>query len=381
MNNPQPTYSSWFDRWIFTSFPMGAEAMGLYRMLFALYLLIWGVPNFEWIGYSPDAFFNPPTYSLAALFTGFPPYWFLQGLSIFIVLLCLMLLFGWYTRLVSIGLFIAIVIGKSFSFSYGLIGQDLIVWMVPLLMSFANWGSKFSIDTKRNASPSNGNTTWPITMMALLLGFGMFSAGLPKLLGGWLDLSTQATRGHFFTQYYVIGDLKLLSSWFLGITNVIVWETMDWGAVLFEMLFLAAVIKPRWFRFWLLLAVGFHTVTFLSFNISFHFQYIVYLLFIDWGKIKPAFFVRLQSIATKAISIKGLFLVTVVYLPLYILSQQLTLQPGSLAPSPFIMATDLWGFDYKIVVGATALAAAYAIVIWQLITKPGDAQTDINLVN
>lgn len=354
---------------------MRAEAMGLYRILFALYLLIWGVPNFEWIADSPDAFFNPPTYSLAALLTGFPPYWFLQGLSLLIVVLTLLLLFGWYTRWVSIGLCIAIVIGKSFSFSYGLIGQDLIVWLVPLLMSFGNWGSMYSIDAKQGRVTSTNNSPWPITMMALLLGFGMFSAGLPKLLGGWLDVGTQATRGHLFTQYYVIGNLKLFSSWAINLTNPVFWEAMDWGAVFFEMLFLAAVIRPRWFRLWLLLAIGFHTVTFLIFNISFHFQYIVYLLFIDWGKITPSFYIRFQTITSKVVSVKGLVIAAVLYLPLYILAQEYTLQPGTLAPSPFILATDLLGLDYKIVVGATALMAAYAVVLWQLTTKRGDSPT------
>lgn len=370
MSNIQPTYSHWLDRWIFTSFPLSAEALGLYRILYASYLLVWGIPNFEWITNSPDAFFNPPAYSIAAFFSGFPPYWFLQGLSLLVVVCCMALLFGWYTRWVSITLFIAIVVGKSFMFSYGLIGQDLIVWLVPLFMAFGNWGNKFSIDEHKNNNHSANINTWPVTMMALLLGFGMFSAGLPKLLGGWLDTSTHATRGHFFTQYYVIGDLKLLSTWMINITSPIVWEVMDWGAVFFELLFLAAIVKPRWFRLWLLLAIGFHTTTFLIFNISFHFQYIVYLLFINWGKINPALYRRLEGFTNSLFSIKWFVLAVIIYLPLYMLAQQFTQQPGTLAPSPFIMATDLLGLDYKIVMGISALLSAYVVVLWQLTSKP-----------
>jgi hypothetical protein len=354
---------------------MSAEAMGLYRILFALYLLIWGVPNFVWIADSPNSFFNPPTYSLGALFSSFPAYWFLQGLSLLIVALTMLLLFGWFTRWVSIGLCIAIVIGKSFAFSYGLIGQDLIVWLVPLLMSFSNWGSKYSIDAKRSTNPPSANSPWPITMMALLLGFGMFSAGVPKLMGGWLDLGTNATRGHFFTQYYVIGNLKLLSSWVVNISNPLFWEAMDWGAVLFELLFLAAVIKPKWFRAWLLLAIGFHTTTFLLFNISFHFQYIVYLLFIDWSKITSGFYQRFQALTNTLITVKGLIAAGLLYIPLYILAQEYTLQPATLAPSPFLLVTDLLGLDYKLVVGITALMAAYTVVVWQLTTKRNSTTT------
>lgn len=370
MSKEQATYKHWFDRWIFASFHMSAEALGLYRICFALFLLIWGVPNFSWLAQLPDSFFHPPTYSLANLFTGFPPAWFFQGLSLLIVLLCLLLLFGWFTRWVSVGLFVAIVVGKSFSFSFGIIGQDLIVWLVPLLMSFSNWGHKFSIDAQKlPAGHVAAYPTWPITMVALLLGFGMFSAGLPKLLGGWLDVSTHATRGHFFTQYYVIGDLKLLASHMITLTNPIVWEAMDWGAVFFEMSFLIAVAKPKWLRAYLLLTIVFHTTTFLVFNISFHFQYIVYLLFIHWGLVSKDFYARLGSFAHSWISPKGLLVAIVIYLPLYILSQQIVSQPGLLAPSAFILFTELLGWDYKIVMGTSALAMAYVVVIWQLAAK------------
>lgn len=370
MSSPKPTYNHWFDRWVFTSFTMGADALGLYRILYALFLLVWGLPNFSWMANTPNGFFNPPTYSLANLFSGFPPAWFLQGLSLCVALLCLLLLFGWRTRVVSIALFVAIVVGKSFAFSFGLIGQDLIVWLVPLVMSFSQWGNSFSIDSNRQAHAQAPTNAWPVTLMCLLLGFGMFSAGVPKLLGGWLSLDTQATRGHLFTQYYVIGQLKLLASWMVTVINPLLWEFMDWAAVWFELLFLIALFKARWFRALLLVAVVFHTGTFLVFNISFHFQYIVYLLFIDWEKVSPAFYNKLQILAQRWFTYKGLLLAIGVYMPLYFLSQQVVAQPGLLAPSPFIMLSDRLGFDYKIVVGVTALSAAYAITLWQLLAKP-----------
>jgi hypothetical protein len=235
-------------------------------------------------------------------------------------------------------------------------------------MSFSNWGSRFSIDAKKNIEPQNNHPTWPATMVALLLAFGMFSAGLPKLLGGWLDVSTHATRGHFFTQYYVIGDLKLFANQMITVTNPILWEAMDWGGVLFEMSFLVAVLKPKWFRLFLLLTVVFHTITFLIFNISFHFQYIVYLLFINWGLVSTGFYERLGRFANRWISPKGLLLASMVYIPLYLISQQVVSQPGLLAPSAFILLTELLGWDYKIVMGTSALAMGYVVVFWQLAT-------------
>lgn len=356
-----------FDSWIFKSFPMYEEALGLYRIAYSLYLLVWGIPNFEWIAGSPNSFFNPPPYSIAALFSSFPPYWFLQGLSIATVIFSIALLFGWKTRWVSILLGLSIILGKSFAFSFGMIGQDIIVWFVPILLAFANWGAAFSIDNK--LQDKNTVQNWPVTMMALLLGFGMFTAGLPKLLGGWLDISTQATRGHFYTQYLVVGDLKILAPFMRQLTNDLVWEAMDWVAVFFELSFLVAVLKPKWFRTILCLAILFHTSTFLVFNISFHFQYSVYLLFINWAFIPSWFYSKLSIVIQKVFTLPILFLVTALYLALYIPTQELMTQPGLLAPSPFLMAAELMGFDYKIVVGVTALIPAWIIMIWQLTAK------------
>lgn len=359
-----------FENWIFRSFPMNAEQLGLYRIAYSLYLLIWGIPNFSWIHNLPDSFFNPPAYSIVGLlFSSFPPYWFMQGMSLLIVTLAILLLFGYQTRWVSVLLGLSIIFCKGFAFSFGLIGQDIIVWLVPILLSFSNWGAAFSIDAQRSSTPAKPVHNWPVTMVALLLGFAMFTAGLPKLLGGWLDPATQATRGHFFTQYHVIGDLTLLAHWMRANTNIVLWEVMDWGAVLFEMGFLVAVLNPRWFRWIIGLAVIFHASTFLVFNISFHFQYSVYLLFICWGTIPGAFFKRMRQLSLKLFTPIGLIAVLVAYVPFYVLSQQTISMPGLLAPSPFLMLTELLGMDYKIVVGVTALIPAIAILAWQLTVK------------
>lgn len=359
--------SNRFDKWVFSSYNMNAKAFGLYRILYSLYLLIWGIPNFEWIAGQPDSFFNPPAYSISTLFNGFPTYWFLQGLSLLVVVLAISLLFGYRTRLVSILLGLSIILGKSFAFSFGLIGQDIIVWLVPIILSFSNWGASYSLDSYLGRNKSQAVNNWPVTMLSLLLGFAMFSAGLPKLLGGWLDPTTQATRGHFFTQYYVIGDLKLLAPFMSTFTNQWLWEIMDWVAVLFELSFLLAVISPKWFRRIIVMAVIFHCSTFMVFNISFHFQYSVYLLFINWALISDDKYWKLDGYLRKVLQYKWLILALVAYIPLYVLSQKLMLMPGRLAPSPFLLLTDVLGLDYKLVVGITAQPIALFIVGWQVL--------------
>lgn len=358
--------SNRFDQWVFNSYPMSSKALGLYRILYSIYLLVWGIPNFEWIADNPNSFYNPPAYSLGALLDGFPPYWFLEGLSLLVVLLAILLLFGWHTRTVSILLGLSIIVGKSFAFSFGLIGQDIVVWFIPMLLSFSNWGSSFSIDAYTGRTQNTSTQYWPITMMSLFLGFGMFTAGLPKLLGGWLDPATQATRGHFFTQYYVIGDLKLLAPYMAHFTNKWIWEMMDWVAVLFELSFLVAIINPKWVRRILVVAIIFHTSTFMVLNISFHFQYSLYLLFINWAFINDKTYQRIGNITAKLFNYKVLIAFMLIYVPLYVLSQKFMLMPGQLAPSPFLLLGEWLGADYKILVGATALIPALGIVAWQV---------------
>ncbi len=366
MTNPLP-HSNRVDQWIFQGYAIDARALGLYRVLYASFLLIWGLPNFEWIAGTLPSFFNPPTHSFPNLLTGVPPYWFLQGLSLLVVVLCILLLFGWRTRWVSIALFVAIVVGKSFSYSFGQIGKDLILWLVPLVMSFSNWGAHYSMDA-RNSTQSKTTHSWPVTFMALLLGFGMFSAGLPKLLGGWLNVATHATRSNMFMQHYVVGDMKLLSSAMVSITNPILWELMDWGAVIFELLFLVAIINRQWFRSLLLFALVFHTLAFLMFDISYYTHYIIYLLFIDWGKISDSVYQVLQKVSVTLLRVKWLISMVAIYLPAYIIAQHLLSMPALLDVSPFYIPAEVAGCKHEIVMGLTALPIAWAVGIWQLAT-------------
>ena len=94
--------TKWFDHFIHEEYRISQEGLALFRISYAAFFLLFGLPSFTWITQNPDIFFNPPKYSLASLFLGFPPPSFLIGLDLLLVTCFIFLFFGYKTKLVSI---------------------------------------------------------------------------------------------------------------------------------------------------------------------------------------------------------------------------------------------------------------------------------------
>lgn len=277
------------DRWIFDSFDVRARGLALYRIAFALFAFLFVAPghgqygNFAFIASFPDAFFLPPPGPLA-LFEGFPPGYAFEALHLLVNLSLAALLFGWRTRFASVLTALLLLAGYGFSYSFGKINHNLLFVLVPLVMAPSGWGAALSLDARAGRSAGRVLRSWPLVMLALLLGFAMFTAGFAKLIGGWLDPSTHATQGHLVKQFFVRGRQDLLAPFFLSVDQPLFWEALDWATVLFEVGFLAAVFHPRATRLFAALAVFFHLGTMLMLNIAFTFHLIVYAAFIDWRR-------------------------------------------------------------------------------------------------
>ncbi len=288
------------DRWLFDAFRPTARGLAAYRMAYALFVLLILDPghspyfNFHPLSELPDSFFLPPPGPMQ-LFTGFPPRWFFVGLHLLLDLSLVALLFGYRTRLASWAIGALFLIGFGFLFSAGKINHVFLFVILPWVMSFTNWGAAWSLDARQErVRPTVAG--WPLALLALLVGFAMFTAGFTKLLGGWLDPSTQATRGHWLKQYYVVGRQDLLADLVTAPIPTGLWELMDWGTVLLEIGFLPAVFIPSLFRVFLSLMVLFHLTTALLFNITFAQNLIVYAAFLNWDRIAAhAPSVRLSS--------------------------------------------------------------------------------------
>lgn len=306
---------TWFDHFLNDAYSVSVEGLALYRICFAAYFLIFGLPVFSWINKNPDIFFNPPNYSISALFSSFPPAWFFISLDIIICFLFLFLLFGYKTRTTSILLTVLLIIGYSFRYSFGKIDHNIIPTITPFFMAFSGWGNTLSLDSKfkRNKLDISDNESGlSIALLAVMLGFGFFSAGFPKLID-WIDfdLATQGARGWVISSFYILERQDFLVPFYASVQNPMFWEILDIFAVIFELGFIIAVFKPKLFKIYVSLAVLFHFNNYLMLNISFVNHLIVYLLYINWDSVIQR--IDLNYLSNKIVTAKNFSISIVIY--------------------------------------------------------------------
>jgi hypothetical protein len=216
------------------------------------------------------------------LFSDFPPVWIAQAMRLLLIVSLVALLVGYRTRAASLFTGGLLLMGYGFAFSIGKVNHVMLFVLLPFVMSASNWGAAYSIDAHRRSAARQDVHAWPLTLMALLVGFAMFTAGFSKLLGGWLDPTVLATQGHFLKQFFVSGRQDLLAPIFLSIDSVLFWKALDVATVLFEMGFLVAAFHPTATRLFAASAVLFHFSTMMMLNISFAIHLVVYAAFAHW---------------------------------------------------------------------------------------------------
>ena len=277
------------DNLLFEEYRFSAEALGFYRIVYILFsIFIIGVPSWMSLSNLPDLLYNPPFYSIGILFSGFPNYYFFLFITISVFVLHFFILFGYKTKISSVLLTILLIVGQTFAYSLGKIGHGrmITVW-IPLFMGLSGWGAAFSIDNKmqKHCSVLPKTRGWPVFMLVSMLAFGMFSAGLPKLLGGWLEVSSQAVYAHFLRGYYIIGRQEFIAPYVLSLSSKLFWESLDYFGVFFELFFLFVIIRKKYLQFYIVLAIIFHIVNLLLLNISFMSNLPIYILFVNFNRL------------------------------------------------------------------------------------------------
>lgn len=274
-----------FSHWIFDSFEVTAEGLGLYRIFYALFTFCFLLPStdmYQFLGTIPNDLYNPPPGPMM-IFDGFPSEVMFVVFHLLLVGSLISLLIGYKTAFSSVTVGVMLLVIKGFFYSLGKINHDLLLAVVPIVMSFSGWGVAYSIDAWRSNKPGVKKVeSWPLTLLALFIGFMMFTAGFAKLLGGWLYLETQATLGHFFNQFFVKGRQDLLATQIVNIDSQLVWELLDYATVFFEIGFLVAILHPRTTRLFVSFAVLFHFSIMMSLNISFLPNFPAYAAFLSW---------------------------------------------------------------------------------------------------
>ena len=264
-----------------TDYLASAEALGAYRIAFALAnLVVIGVPLVSWIAEVPAAFFDPPP-GLARLMPGFPADWVLHTVDFIVILLYLALLFGIRTQAVSLAISLSLLYGHLFQFSFGKIDHDAIAVLTPALFAWS-WGRSLSLDAlQQRVRPTEDGLSRGL--LASLLAFGFLTAGLPKLVG-WIDFDLSR---HGVLNWVLDTEIsnrgEFLAPFFLRVKNPWIWESLDYAAVAFELgAVVALFVSARAFKVWCVAAVLFHFFNYLALNISFTMYLPLYMAFVDW---------------------------------------------------------------------------------------------------
>ncbi|PEN12317.1 hypothetical protein CRI94_14950 [Longibacter salinarum] len=362
------TLSSWLHHRIFDSCKVTAEGLALYRIATASFVLLFGGPGFNpYFAFAPfatlpDAMYLPPP-GVMQLIPGFPSEVFFQTLQVMIVLAWVAILFGYQTRIASPLATVLMLVGFGYTYSVGKINHNILFVLLPFVMGLSNWGAAFSIDAKRGrVSPDTAS--WPIPLMMLLTGFAMFTAGFPKILGGWLDPVTQAARSRFVKGFFVNDRTDLLAEAALTVQSDVLWELLDIATVAFEIGFLFALVSPWSTRLFAAGAVFFHTGVMLIMNIAFPTNFIVYAAVLPWSRMAEpvhTWVSRLRPFSTaRYVSAAGIVAIffTIVGSPLLWLD--------------FGLASDLQPVDILVVVlGLLTVLALVILKMWNRSVRLG----------
>ncbi len=260
-----------------------ACSLGLFRIFWGAYILLFYAPYSAWVGQVPQSFYKPPVLSPAFLLAGFPPYWLMLTMDLVRIWLVVLITIGIKTRICTIILCLLTFISFNFVYSFGMIVHDILVWVVALCLAFTNWGVPYALIPDRRMNPKVAARA--SATAGVLIAFGMFTAGFDKALH-WInfDLSTSGFLCWFYRPYYTLGRTFLLAPVVPKIPPQL-FKIADYTAVAFELsaFFFLLAGRVGW-RLWLLVAAIFHLTNALLLNIPFYFQVLVYLPFVALGR-------------------------------------------------------------------------------------------------
>lgn len=351
------TASKPFENWIFNSYQVSSEGLGLYRIIASLFILFFLIPgsgfdHYRFLSTLPADFYNPPPGPMM-LFDHFPPFAVFQVLYAITVLSVLSLLVGYKTRFVSILAGISILVLQGLIYSIGKVNHEILVPLVPILMAFSNWGGSFSIDSLNPDKVKHKPESWPLVLLSLFIGFMMFTSGWPKILGGWLDPSTHAVKAHLLNQFFVNDREAYLAGFAVQINYGILWECLDWGTIIFEIGFLIAVFKSKWFRLFLVLAVLFHFSTKMLLNISFLPNFLAYAVYLKWDKIylkNEELFKKVTGIQEKQAGVSSVIIFLILMAILFSSIKWITVQHWFLLESDLMIHESIFLFFAVLIV-------------------------------
>jgi hypothetical protein len=159
-----------------TSVP--AESLSVFRWVFGIFMLAMLAPHNAWIDSMPRAFFDPPPFSMAQLFSTFPPRpTFLVLDALLLVSLCCITV-GYRTRTAGLAFIVIDVVTSSFRFSFGKVDHGFLPTAFVACMLIGDWGRYYSFDARRREPTGLEalNASRGVALFAVLVAFAMLSA-------------------------------------------------------------------------------------------------------------------------------------------------------------------------------------------------------------
>jgi len=353
-----------YDYLIFETYKIPNEALAIYRMLFAVIsIFIIGYPNATWLSNIPTYFYRPQLLNISHFIAeSMPSFEILFLISWLPIIFLVCIFFGYRTRWASLGLGLLLIVQGAFESSLGKIDHGILYPLCVLIMGFSGWEKCYSLDSKANKSPKKSSGLAPF-LLALSLGFAFFTAGYAKLTGGWLNWEQVGVQHHFFSNYEVWGRRSFFAPVFNEIKSHIFWKLQDYFVVVFECLFLIAVIFKRFFQYFIVLALIFHTSVLLMLNITITSIFVVYAVFLPWKQIlqylKSKRFTGYQSIIFRTVNFWiSVILVSGIYF-YFILTT-----PEDVLLSIFNMAFYSLEINYRILQAIIIYILSWSLLIW-----------------
>lgn len=274
------------DHFVFEEYKTSASSLGLYRILFAGYVLLLVFPQHLWVSNFPNSFFNPPV-GLTMFFTGFPDYRFFMIVNVLSILAAVWLLFGYHTGIASISLALLWLTGNCWAYSFGKINHDILLILALPIMQAAGWGKAYSMDALSHSPESEIQTRgWAVALMALIVALAMLTAAWAKLASGWPDPHSHAVQAHLLFNDLVVGRSNWFVKHILTIHLGTFWELLDDSTVLVESAFILTVLWRPAFRVVCALACFLHLGIALTMEIAYVANLIVYAAFCNWSVVE-----------------------------------------------------------------------------------------------
>ncbi|AWW32430.1 hypothetical protein DN752_21045 [Echinicola strongylocentroti] len=257
--------------------------LGILRIFSGLFCLVYFLPKFGWLSEFSDSYFRPGYFNFTNVFNGFLPDWYFRLSDYLIIGLLVSVSLGIFTRVSLRILSIILIFNYGFQYSFGKVDHLILFPLLFLFLSFTNSGCQIAFIKDRESKFGSLS----LAVFSICIVFAFFTAGFEKLFS-WIDFDLGTSGVLFWYQYgYLVLDRQYLLANYFSSLHPIIYEVMDYLAVVFELsgvIFLFGT-KKSW-KIYLLIGSIFHFINTLVLNIPYTHHLIVFSVWLSFPFLK-----------------------------------------------------------------------------------------------